>query len=202
LGDTWGQCVPQDPTETRSRRAYWSAVICRGCGGRRGTWRPPRAGTFAVIGTAPLASQHTAPESMRMACSVVALACTEARGPCYLVSLTRPPHERGERAGGHLRLLSWRTDSLQPFRPAHRAERRAKVPIASLPELDRDGRSAKAVSRATYGVRPLIFLNSASLMGTCAGTQTTIAEQGKGCRRLSSSVVVGRPRTAHRRPQG
>ncbi|WP_237409411.1 hypothetical protein [Streptomyces sp. M2CJ-2] len=39
-----------------------------------------------------------------------------------------------------------------------------------------------------------IFLDSASLTGTCAGTRSAGSEQGKGCRRLSSSAALGRPR--------
>lgn len=41
-----------------------------------------------------------------------------------------------------------------------------------------------------------MFLNTASLMGACAGTQPTIAHQGRaafGCRHLSSSAALGRP---------
>jgi hypothetical protein len=46
----------------------------------------------------------------------------------------------------------------------------------------------------------LEFLNSPSRVCICAGDRGTVSGQGEGCRRLSSSVVAGRPRTAHRRP--
>lgn len=46
-----------------------------------------------------------------------------------------------------------------------------------------------------------MFLYSASLISTCAGTRGTASEQGKSRRRLSSSVVVEHSRTAQRRPE-
>jgi hypothetical protein len=42
--------------------------------------------------------------------------------------------------------------------------------------------------------------SSTHLRGRAAGDRGTVSGQGEDCRRLLSSVGVGRPRTAHRRP--